>query len=69
MNVEEIEIIIDEKGQVQIHVQGVKGTACLDLTREIEETLGGEVIEREMTYEASEDENLIDQTNHISDIL
>ncbi len=54
MDVQEIEITINKNGQVEVHVRGVKGKACLDLTQELEKILGGEVILREMTPEADE---------------
>lgn len=53
MELQEIEIIIDKHGQVQVKVNGVKGTACLDLTADLEEVLG-QVVLREMTHEAQE---------------
>lgn len=37
---EEMEIIIDKNGKVNIEVKGVKGPSCKDLTRELEEALG-----------------------------
>ncbi|HML40079.1 MAG TPA: DUF2997 domain-containing protein [Bellilinea sp.] len=57
MNLEELEITIDKDGQVSVHVHGVKGQACLDLTKSLEDALGGEVILREMTPEALENQN------------
>jgi Protein of unknown function (DUF2997) len=54
MDLEEIEVTIDKDGQVHIEVRGVKGAACLDLTRELEAALGGEVELREMRPEAYE---------------
>ena len=54
MNLEEIEIVIDKDGQVHIQVRGVKGTACLELTKDLEAALGGQVESREMTPEAYE---------------
>jgi Protein of unknown function (DUF2997) len=54
MDLEEIEVIIDKDGNVRIEVRGVKGTACLDLTRDLEAALGGEVELREMQPEAYE---------------
>lgn len=36
----ELEIEISNDGEVTIHVQGVKGKKCMDLTRELEESLG-----------------------------
>ena len=53
MEVQEIEVTIDENGQVQIHVSGVKGEACLEITRPLEQALGGQLT-REMTPEALE---------------
>ncbi len=54
MDFQQIEVIIDKQGKVQIEVQGVKGPACLDLTKALEEALGGDVEERRMTPEADE---------------
>ncbi|MEW5872052.1 MAG: DUF2997 domain-containing protein [Chloroflexota bacterium] len=54
MQIEEIEVTIDQDGQVHIHVSGVKGEACLELTQALEAALGGEVEERQMTSEALE---------------
>ena len=56
MEFEEIEVIIGKDGQVQIRVRGVTGTKCLELTRELEEALGGEILSRLMTHEALQDE-------------
>ena len=54
MEFQEIEVLIDQDGKVYIQVRGVKGTACLDITRELEEALGGQIELREMTPEALE---------------
>ena len=54
MEIQEIEVFIDDDGQVEVKVHGVKGTSCLDITRPLEEALGGEVELREMTPEAEE---------------
>jgi hypothetical protein len=54
MELQEIEVVIDEDGETQIEVRGVKGTSCLELTEDLEAALGGEVEEREMTPEADE---------------
>ena len=54
MGLEEIEVFIDKDGKVRIEVRGVKGMSCLDLTKDLEEALGGEVEDREMTPEAYE---------------
>lgn len=52
MELQEIEVFIDEKGEVKIEVHGVKGMKCLDLTADLEKALGGEVASREMKPEA-----------------
>lgn len=54
MELQEIEVFIDKNGQVRIEVRGVKGMSCLDLTRDLEKALGGQVEAREMTPEAYE---------------
>lgn len=54
MELQEIEVFIDKDGKVRIEVRGVKGMSCLDLTKDLEEALGGEVEDREMTPEAYE---------------
>ena len=54
MNLEEIEVIIEKDGRVRIQVRGVKGDACLELTQELEQALGGVIETREMTSEAYE---------------
>jgi hypothetical protein len=54
MDLQEIEVIIDKDGKVKLMVRGVKGLACLDLTRELEVVLGGQIEAREMTPEADE---------------
>lgn len=54
MNIEEIDVFIDPDGQVRIEVRGVKGQNCLSITKPLEQLLGGKVIKREMTSEASE---------------
>ena len=54
MELQEIELFIDKDGQVRIQIRGVKGLACLDLTKDLEEALGGQIAAREMTPEAAE---------------
>jgi hypothetical protein len=52
MNIEQIDVIIESDGQVRIEVRGVAGEACLELTRELEQSLGGQVVVRQMTPDA-----------------
>jgi hypothetical protein len=54
VDLQEIDVIIEKDGQVRIEVRGVTGMACLDLTRQLEAALGGEVVDRQMTHEANE---------------
>jgi hypothetical protein len=60
MEIQEIEVTIGKDGQVQIQVRGVKGLKCLELTKELEEALGGNILSRVMTGEAVEEENRLD---------
>jgi hypothetical protein len=48
--VEEIKVTIDGDGNVKVTVFGVKGGKCLQLTEELEQLLGGDVV-REFTSE------------------
>ncbi|MBE0700029.1 MAG: DUF2997 domain-containing protein [Anaerolineaceae bacterium] len=56
MEIQEIEVTIGKDGQVQIQVRGVQGMKCLELTKELEEALGGNILARVMNAEAVEDE-------------
>ena len=54
----EVEITIDAGGHVRVEIRGMKGPGCVELTREIEQLLGGKVLERIHTaeYDAQPDE-------------
>jgi hypothetical protein len=54
MDFQEIDIFISPDGKVQLKVRGVKGEACLDLTKDLEAALGGQIESREMTADAYE---------------
>jgi hypothetical protein len=54
MEVQEIDVFIDKTGEVRLEVRGVKGPVCLDITKQLEEALGGQIASREMTPEAQE---------------
>jgi hypothetical protein len=60
MELQEIEVTIGKDGQVQIQVRGVKGLKCLEITKELEEALGGEILARIMSPEALEQDNQTD---------
>ena len=54
---QDIEIVINAKGEVTFTVKGVKGGSCMDETKFLEQALGGDVLEQEKTsefYEQSE---------------
>ena len=67
MELQEIEVVIGKDGQVQIQVRGVQGVKCLELTKELEAALGGDIIARIMSPEALEQDNPtdIDQQQHL----
>ena len=54
MEMQEITVVIEKDGQVRVEVRGVKGGSCLDVTKGLEEALGGQVEDRQMTPEAQE---------------
>jgi hypothetical protein len=59
MRKQDIEIVIDAKGEVTFQVKGVKGGSCLDETKFLEAALGGEdaIVDQQKTseyYEQSE---------------
>ncbi len=51
---QEVDVFIEKDGRVRIEVRGVKGPSCLDLTKGLEEALGGQVEDRQMTPESQE---------------
>jgi hypothetical protein len=57
MHKQDIEIVINAKGEVTFEVKGVKGGNCLAETKFLEQALGGEVVDQQRTaefYEGSE---------------
>lgn len=52
---EEVHVYFHPDGRVEIQVCGVKGDKCLEVTKAVEEALGGKV-EREVTAEMYETE-------------
>ena len=59
MRKQDIEIVINAKGEVTFQVKGVKGSSCLDETKFLEQALGGDaaVVDQQKTseyYEQSE---------------
>lgn len=56
MDVQEVEIFVETNGVIHIETKGVRGSACLDLTAEIEKVLGGRVQSREMKQDMHEED-------------
>ena len=59
MRKQDIEIVINSKGEVTFEVKGVKGGSCLDETKFLEQALGGDaaIVDQQKTsefYEQSE---------------
>jgi hypothetical protein len=53
MQLQEIDVYIDANGEVRVEVRGMLDESCLVVTGGLEAALGGEVVSREMTAEAS----------------
>lgn len=51
MNTEQIEIVIDSNGKATLHVQGIKGLSCMDITNALIRALGVST-ETQLTTEA-----------------
>lgn len=56
MEIAQVEVTVTKAGLVSIRVLGVKGTACRNLTAELEQALGGQIESRTPTAEAYEPE-------------
>lgn len=52
MKTQEVEVTISSDGKITLHVQGLDGMQCLALTKDLENALGGQIIERRLTSEA-----------------
>jgi Protein of unknown function (DUF2997) len=46
-----VTVTIDKDGSPTVHVCGVKGPACLNITKELEKAFNGKVLERKETAE------------------
>ncbi len=60
--IQEVDVFINPDGTVRLEVRGVKGTKCLDITKGLENLLGGQVVERVKTdeFEQAEQEQTED---------
>lgn len=59
---QEIEVLISEEGEIRYHIQGIKGTKCLDIGKALGASLG-EVKDIEYTSEYYEKKS---ETNNIT---
>jgi len=59
--IQEIDIFVNPDGTVKFEVRGVKGRKCLDITKSVEEALGGSVTERVHTDAFYEEEQELTQ--------
>jgi hypothetical protein len=66
MDIQEIEVTINKSGKVEIHMKGFKGDECIIVTKELENTLGGEVDVREFLAEYFEEKNNQDTQDHFN---
>ncbi len=48
---QEIDVFIESDGTLKIEVRGVKGKKCLAITKDMEQLLGGKVLDRNFTDE------------------
>jgi len=60
----DLEITIDPTGQVKLHIEGIKGKACMDIARAFEEIIG-EITAVEHTSEYYEQEVGIEVEGHL----
>jgi len=67
MRKQEIEIKIGPTGEVTFQIKGVKGSACLDETKFLEDALGNAVVERERTSEYYEQSEGVDSSVYVGD--
>ena len=52
MSDERVEVTIHPDGKVELHVVGVEGMSCVDITEPLVRALGGDVLSQELTQEA-----------------
>lgn len=58
---QEIDFVITTDGCVQMTVRGVSGQKCLEITRSLENALGGKVLVRTYTDEFYQNNQELDQ--------
>ena len=59
---QELEITISETGEITLNVLGMKGKKCMELTKDLEESLGVvKMVEKKVEYYEEEDK----ETSHV----
>jgi hypothetical protein len=61
MEMQEMEIVIDKEGRIQVNVTGAHGTDCLAMTKNLEESAG--VVE-ERTYSPAYYEQTVSEEHY-----
>ncbi|MBT8367265.1 MAG: DUF2997 domain-containing protein [Deltaproteobacteria bacterium] len=66
MELQEIDVFIEADGTVKVEIRGVKGKKCIDITKSMEELLGGEVLERNFSDEFNEASQVVLERNRVN---
>ncbi len=65
--IQEIDVFVKPDGTVSFEVRGVKGKKCMDITKGIEELLGGQITQRDMSEEYNQaDQEQVDSIEQSS---
>lgn len=46
---QEVEVVIDPRGNIKAHVKGAKGQSCLRITEEMFQLLGNQIEQQQLT--------------------
>ena len=61
---QEIDVYISPNGTIKVEIRGAKGKKCLSLTKEMEGLLGGQILDRTLTDEYNQEQE-VSQTDLI----
>lgn len=68
MAVHEVDVTIGKDGKVRIEIRGMEGMTCTEVTQELLDALGGEIISQEFTPEAyATVQETVDEEQHLKD--
>lgn len=62
-NTQEIELFIDDNGELKVHIKGIKGPGCTKVMNEIAKELGTTAVDVEHTSEFYEKPAVQDKTD------